>query len=368
MPPHDLLPDGNRRGRRWAKLASLIVLITLLAVVPPAMNSYDQYLITLTLVYAITTLGLNVLIGWTGQLSLAHAGVFGLGAYLSTILIQHGWGFVPSLLVAGLGSAIVGGLVVFPALRFSGFTLAVASLAFASVIVQLFDNGGSVTGGGGGLAVPVFQFSGLSQTMSTYYVTLISTVLCFVVAHRMRHLRFGRVAFSIRDTEIAAVVSGIRVVRYKVFVFAFAAFLGAIGGALYAQLETFIFPVMFSTNTLVLMLVMLFLGGASSLYGPIFGAIFAVVMVELLQSFGSYQDLLYGLLLMLVIGVLPGGMASLPERLRTSHLLGRAVRGVASRFGRGRQDEATAASPVPPTATGSSLVDDPGDGVESGVA
>ncbi len=307
--------------RTVAGVAGVVLLVAALAAAPLFLNSYRVFVMALILVYSLGVLGFNVLVGWAGQIGLAHAGFFGLGAYGSALLMERGWNFWLAMLAIGLIAVVLGAVIGWPAVQLRGFFLAIATLAFGELIVRGFGEARGLTGGGTGLAVPVFRVFGLDQTRSSYYLALIVTVVGFVALRRALGGRFGRTLKAVRDMEVATGPIGIPAARYKLLAFSVSAFVAAVAGVLFAQLNTFIFPDMFGTNLLVILLVMLLVGGVGSIAGSVIGAVFGVVIVEVFQDLGTYQRFAYGLALIVIVRFLPGGIASVPSRLRHTRAL-----------------------------------------------
>lgn len=316
---------GRLRGRGWRRAAgpAVVLLVAALAVAPAVLNSYRIFALALILMYSLTVLGFNVLVGWSGQIGLAHAGFMGLGGYGTALLLRQGWDFWPALIVIAVIAALLGALVGFPAVQLRGFFLAIATLAFGELIVRGFAEARSLTGGGTGLAVPSYRLFGLDQTRSAYALSLIVTVVGYICLYRLMHGRLGRTLKAVRDIDVATGPVGIPAARYKLIAFSLSGFVAAVSGALFAQLQTFIFPDMFGVNLLVIMLVMLLVGGTASIPGSVIGAVFGVIIVELFQDLGEYQRLAYGLALIVIVRFLPGGIASIPSRLRASRSLPR---------------------------------------------
>ncbi len=320
------VPTAPRRGRATAlRLAGLVVVVVALFALPFLVNTYLLFVVNLTLVYAVATLGFNILVGWSGQIGLAHAALFALGAYGSTISVSHGVPFPATLPLVAVGAAVIAVLIGFPAIRLTGFFLAIATLAFGFVIVEALTAATSLTGGGAGMIVEVWRLPGITSSASTYFLTAAIAVVSFLVARRVLYGRFGRTLQAVRDLGPLAGSLGVSALRYRLYAFAISGGIAALAGALYAQLQTFIFPAMFDFNLLVPFLVMVFVGGAGSLVGPVIGAAFAVILVEIFQDLGDLQAIAYGLALMLAIAVLPGGLVSLGAELRNSRLVGKLI-------------------------------------------
>ncbi|MDQ3464009.1 MAG: branched-chain amino acid ABC transporter permease [Actinomycetota bacterium] len=320
--PGTLAPSAPRN---WTavKLVGLLLVIVLLFALPFFVNTYLLFVANLTLVYAIATLGFNILVGWSGQIGLAHAALFAIGAYGSTIGVEYGAPFLATMPLVGIGAALIAVLIGFPAIRLTGFFLAIATLAFGFVIVETLTAANDLTGGGGGMIVEVWTLPGITSSASTYFLTAAVAVVAFLVARHALHGRFGRTLQAVRQLGTLVGSLGVSALRYRLYAFAISGAIAAVAGALYAQLQSFIFPAMFDLNLLVPFLVMVFVGGAGSLFGPIIGAAFAVVLVEVFQDLGDLQAIAYGLALMIAIAVLPGGLVSLGAELRNSRLVGR---------------------------------------------
>jgi len=318
---------GARRRRQWMKAVFAVLAVVALFALPFAVNSYMLFVLNLTLVYAVSTVGFNLLVGWSGQIGLAHASLFALGAYTSAIAVDHGVPFLLTLPLAGVVAGALAVLIGFPAIRLSGFFLAIATLALGLAIVELITVAEPWTGGGAGRGVTIFQLPGITSSASTYFVTLVVAVLTVFLVRRSLLGRFGRSLQTVRDLGPLSGALGVSALRYQLTAFGLSGFIAAIAGVLYSQLQTFIFPEMFEMNLLVPMLVMVFVGGAGSIWGPAIGAAFAVILQEVFQDLGDLQAIAYGIVLMIAIAVLPGGLVSLAGSTRNSRLIGRLFSG-----------------------------------------
>ncbi|MFW3169311.1 branched-chain amino acid ABC transporter permease [Geodermatophilus sp. CPCC 206100] len=325
--------EAPRRRRPLLTLAVLAVVVVLLYALPFVVNSYVLFVANLTLVYAIATLGFDILIGWSGQIGLAHAALFAVGAFGSTIAVERGLPFLVTLPLVAVLAALMAVVIGFPAIRLTGFFLAIATLAFGFVIIEALTAADGLTGGGAGKAVDVWTIPGITGSASTYFLTATIALVAFLLARRALFGRFGRTLQTVRHLGSLTGSLGVSTLRYRLVAFGVSGGIAAIAGALYAQLQTFIFPAMFDFNLLVPFLVMVFVGGAGSLYGPIVGAAFAVVLVEVFQDLGDFQAIAYGLALMLAITVLRGGLVSLGREARDSRLVARLTGRSAARKG-----------------------------------
>ncbi|MEQ8716701.1 MAG: branched-chain amino acid ABC transporter permease [Acidimicrobiales bacterium] len=309
--------DSNwRRATRWLLIAGAAVAA---AIAPSQLNSYQLFIATLIGVYAISALGFSLLVNWTGQLGVAHAAFMGLGAYGSAIMVDRGLPFVLALVLAIVGTAIAGSLLAFPAVRLRGFFLAVATLAIGDLIVRSFSQFDGLTGGGAGMAVPLIRIGGWGQSESVYAMTMCSLFVIYALSARMLRGRFGEILLTVRHLGPTADTLGISTLRYQMLAFGWSAAIGALAGVLFAQLQTYLTPSAFGFGFLVLLLVMMIIGGAS-IVGSLIGAAFVVILLEWLQALALYQRFAYATTLIVVIVVLPGGLASLPTQLKRLRL------------------------------------------------
>jgi branched-chain amino acid transport system permease protein len=269
------------------------------------------------LIYVIIGIGLNFLLGYAGQFAFAHAALMGIGAYttalLSTRLHISFWICLP---LSGVVAAVIGAVGALPAMRMRRVYLALVTLAFAQLIVWVFVNWTSVTLGSDGVDVHAPYFFGirLHGDKTVFYVILPVTALMYWVARRILESHVGRSFVAIRENEIVARCNGIDIARTKTVVFALSAFYAGIGGALYALALGFIVPDSFALSQLVLHFSIVVLGGMLSLYGAVIGAVLLTTLPEVLRDLQALQEIIYGLVLMLVILVMPLGIAGVLKR------------------------------------------------------
>ena len=267
-----------------AQVFWLVLLIASLAVFPFISGSYLIYTVNLTAIHVIVALGLNILVGYTGQISLGHAGFFAIGAYGTLFLItQAGMPFIAALPLAGFISAIFGFLLGLPALRLEGPYLAIATLGFGLTITQILGRL-HFLGGHMGLQAPPLSILSLevSSDMGRYAVIV---PICVFLTWTMRNLtktRVGRALLAIRDSDIAAECIGVNITYYKTLAFAISAFYTGIAGGLMAFVLGFINPHTFNIMVSVIFLAMVVVGGLGSVLGSIMGAIlFTFLQIEL---------------------------------------------------------------------------------------
>lgn len=272
-------------------------------------------------IFAISGIGMMLLTGYTGLINLGQAAFLGIGAYTNAVLMTRGVPFVITLPLAGLVSALFGVLIAIPTTRMTGFYLAIATLAFGSIIGTVFQKWTSVTGGFDGFAVPtpsIFGFP-IEGTTGIYYLSL--AVLIFVIWLSINILRspVGRAMVAIRDSEISAQSMGINLSLYKTISFAISAGITGLAGALFAHYVRFLAPDSFDILLSIQFVTIIFVGGLGSLHGAIFGAMFvrllpqviAIVRDDLPFGIGRMPGLepsLFGIVLVLVILFEPLGM------------------------------------------------------------
>jgi branched-chain amino acid transport system permease protein len=262
-------------------------------------------------IFIILTLSLNLIIGYAGQVSLGHAAFYGLGAYASALLSLH---FQAPFLLAALGAMVFAagcGLALgLPTLRLKEDYLAIVTLGFGVIIDLIFLNL-DITGGPEGLSgIPAPQILGLSFKPPALYLVLVLLALALVllICFSLVHSYHGRALQAIRDHEVTAQVMGINTPAYKIMIFTLAAALAGLAGSLYAHYITFINPETFGLHTSILILCMVVLGGMGSLWGSILGAAILTALPEMLRQFRDYQDLAYGLLLIILLIWRPEGL------------------------------------------------------------
>lgn len=296
----------------------VIAAITLLVGATAAFGGgYYVYVLNLTGIFALVAIGLSLLTGFSGQISLGHAGFFAIGAYASALIAQRlGLPFWIAIPAAGLLATAIGALVALPALRLKNLYLAIATLGFGIVTQKMIFEWRTLTGGGGGMQVPPPMLFGVSLAEGARMTGVIALALAAGTwaAYQLARGRTGRALTMLRESETAAACTGIQVARYKVVAFAVSAFYTAIAGGLYANLVRYINPESFNVNMSIMFLAMIVIGGMGSVGGALLGAAFYVIVPEALRGFKDAPGLIFGLSLMLVVILLPGGLASLTRR------------------------------------------------------
>ena len=297
------------------------LLLALLAVVPLTLSEFYVGEMSGVFVYAIAGVGLMLLTGYTGLVSLGHAAFLGIGAYANAILLAKGVPFALSLPAAGLISALAGVIIGIPTLRMSGLYLAIATLAFGSIVVIVGEKWSSLTGGFDGFPVPHPSILGWSIEGPTgvYYLALVVLVFVLWVAMNILRSPLGRALVAIRDSEISAQSMGIHLAFYKTVSFAISAGITGLAGAMFAHYVRHLAPDSFGILLSIQLVTIVFIGGLGSLHGAIFGAIFvsmlpqAIALVRDDLPFGigktpGLEPALFGLILVLVIMFEPHGI------------------------------------------------------------
>jgi branched-chain amino acid transport system permease protein len=275
------------------------------------MIAYLLHLAILAGIYIILTVSLNLIIGYAGQISLGHAAFFGVGAYASALMALQGhFPFLLAALGAMLAAAGSGLALGLPTLRLKEDYLAIVTLGFGVILDLVFLNL-EITGGPEGLAgIPSPSLFGLSFGPAGRYLLLVAVAvaLVLILTWRLVESYHGRALRAIRADETTAQVMGINTQAYKVAVFTLAAALAGLAGSLYAHYITFINPESFGLHTSILILAMVVLGGMGSMTGAVLGAVILTALPEMLRQFQSYQDLVYGALLVGLLILRPEGL------------------------------------------------------------
>src|SRR3954469_13792807 len=272
-------------------------------------------------VFAVAGVGMMLLAGYTGLISLGNAAFLGIGAYTEAILLAHGVPLLVTLPAAGLLTGLFGILIGLPTLRMSGLYLAIATLAFGSIVGTVFQKWDAVTGGFDGFPVPTPEIFGVAIEGATgiYYLSLVVLVIVLWLSANLLRTPLGRALVAIRDSEISAQSMGIHLARYKTFAFGISAFITGLAGALFAHYVRFLAPDAFDVLLSVQFVTIVFVGGLGSLHGVIFGALCvrllphftAITRAALPFGIGRLPGLepsLFGLVLVLVILFQPGGL------------------------------------------------------------
>lgn len=286
-------------------------LVVLGLLVPYLVAEYRVYLMTLVCIYIITAVGLNVVMGFSGQISIAQGAFMGVGAYTTAwLMAEQNLHFFLALIVAVALTTALGFVVGLPALRVAGHYLALATLAFQIIIERAIFNWDPVTNGARGLAVPSVELGGtLLRGNPLYYLVLVIAVVTILFVRNVVTSRVGRAWRALRDQPVAAVVFGMNAARYKTTAFAVSAALGGLAGSLLAVTLGYLDPLAFTLWESVKQLTMVIFGGLGTLSGPIVGAAVLESLPSFLTVFEERALMMYFIILLAVLLFFPGGIA-----------------------------------------------------------
>src|SRR3954469_6186488 len=312
----DIALFRHNGDRFWYGLLTVVVLLA-----PAVLGEFYIGELGGVFIFAIAGVGLMLLVGYTGLISLGHAAFLGIGAYVNAVLLAQGVPFLVTLPLAGAFTALCGAAIGRPTLRMSGLYLAIATLAFGSIVGTVFQKWTAVTGGFDGFAVPTPYVFGIAIEGATgiYYVSFVVLVFVLFVSANLLRSPAGRAMVAIRDSEVSAQSMGIHLARYKTLAFAISAGMTGLAGALFAHYVRFLAPDAFDVLLSVQFVTIVFVGGLGSLHGAILGALFvrllpqaiAIMRDELPFGIGRMPGLepsLFGLVLVIVILFEPGGI------------------------------------------------------------
>lgn len=298
-----------------ALLAALAAVLLAAAVALPLLaTGYVVYIANLLLVFMVLSLGLHLVIGEAGQFSLAHAAFYGIGIYTAALATNLlGLPLIVSLIAGGCLAALCGFLIGFLSLRMRDIYLALSTFAFGEAMQWVFLNWTNVTGGPNGLNIkPASLFGWIILSDKAAFPIVLTVALAFVALAVVIHVStLGRSFRAVRESEIAAVAVGINVRRTKLLAFTLSAFVAGSAGGLFTTFSTFIHPDSLGFQTTILVLTMVVVGGIGSVAGAVGGAIVFGLISELLRQVPSYQEIIYGGILILCMMYAPRGVFSL---------------------------------------------------------
>ncbi|MBW1786159.1 MAG: branched-chain amino acid ABC transporter permease [Deltaproteobacteria bacterium] len=269
----------------YAKTWVLFFAVVIVAV-PPFLGDFHQYFLSQLGIAVLAAMGINILTGYTGLISLGHAAFIGVGAYTYGNLINHlGFPFWLAILGAGFLAALLGLIIGVPALRIKGIYLAIATLAFQFICDYTFVKWKAVTGGSAGINIPSPSFGSwvMSSHLEMYYIVLFFVVLGLWCAKNLFRSKYGRALMAIRDNDVSAEVAGIPVFKYKILSFVVSSFYAGMAGALWGILMRSSTPLFYGLDVSVNYLAMVIIGGLGTIVGSVLGAIFLVFVPEFLN-------------------------------------------------------------------------------------
>ncbi|ASU39233.1 ABC transporter [Herbaspirillum sp. meg3] len=290
--------------------------IIALAVLPQVVrNPYYLHLAETILIYAILLFGLDIVVGYTGQVSLGHAGLFGIGSYTAGVLyFKLGLPFLLVLPGSIAVTALFGAILALPALRVTGPYLAMVTLAFGTIIQILINEMTFLTEGPMGIKIPKPMLGAAKMTeVEFFYVVAILMVVSLIVVHRILRSNLGRAFQALRDSPIASDCMGVSVYRYKVYAFIISAALAGLSGCLYAYSEEYISPNTYNFELTILFLLAVIMGGRKSRIGSLIGALIVVMLPSLLSDIELFRQIATVAAVIVVVG----GIASVVKKTKT---------------------------------------------------
>lgn len=319
--------------RKWISWASVIVMLVLAAAAPVLLrSSYYNLILALAAIYAIVAIGLNVLAGFTGQVSLGHAGLYAVGAYVSAWLAtQLGVSFWLALPASLLLSMAIGAVLAFPSLRLEGPYLTMVTIAFGIIVNRVLVEWSEVTGGSQGiLHIPKISIgSAVFNIRQFYWLALLLVLVGAAVARNLRNSPQGQSFLAVKDNEIGAESVGLSPYRLKTYAFIISAAFAGLAGALFAHLQGFISPEAFELEASFFFVTTIILGGLGTIVGPILGAAILTYLPEVLQQFQDWRLIIFGGIILFSLFIMPSGLAGavsslfngLLRRLGLAHLV-----------------------------------------------
>jgi len=294
-----------------APFAGVIALAVLLPLVG---NDYWALIGTRMAIYWVLVSGLNLVVGFAGHLAIGYVALLTLGAYTTSVLVAGNvMPPVPVFLalpIAAVVGAIFGVIVGLPALRLRTFYFAMSTLGFATIVTQIALAWQSVTGGGIGIAGPEFP-APFNTAWGFYFLCVVIAAFTTWLSANVARSRFGRALIAVRDAEVAAEANGIFKPKMLISIFLVAGACAAVAGGLFASLQTYITPDAFTFDLSVLFFIAILIGGRGSILGPLLGTMILTILPEIAAPLAAWSTFLYAVLLLLIVLVMPGGIAAL---------------------------------------------------------
>ena len=307
------------------------LIAVVIALLIPAILGGSVYLCLIAsfiTIYIIGASGLDILFGYSGQISMGHAAFYAIGGYATGLMTKYlGIPYFLSMILAASLAAVIGAILAFPASKLKFHFLSLATIAFGEIIYQVACHSPKkITGDFNGFSFSKLDIFGLkiNTNIKFYFFGVICVIIFLLVKQAIVHSRTGRAFIAIRENTQAAEGMGINIRKYKVIAFAISAFFVAFAGSMYLGLVGYLHPDMYLQKQSVLFVTMMLFGGSASLTGPIVGAISIEILLEGLRTFEEYQMLVYGILLLIVIIAMPGGLVGAVKDVKAGILRRRA--------------------------------------------
>ncbi|WP_345751595.1 branched-chain amino acid ABC transporter permease [Microbacterium rhizophilus] len=306
---------------RWVRIGVAVVIALLLVFAPWNLDPATNQALARIGVFAVGVLGLNVIMGYTGQVSLGQIFFLGLGAYVTAYGVTEGWNIAVVLVLAVLIPGVVGYIVALAAARLGGLAIAMVTIALPIIGVPLAKRLADWTGGSQGTSArfssaPDWFGSDLDDIWQ-YYIVLAIAAVVFALVYNLVRGKFGRALAIVKENEAVASSMGISPYRYKVMAFTIAAMIGGVSGFLYMVVVQYTSPETLAFHHSISLLASMVIGGAGSIAGSIIGGVYYVLVPNVTNEIdATLTSLLQGVILLVVLFVLPGGIASLPRVIR----------------------------------------------------
>ena len=314
---------NNKLIRQFVYLALIVFLVTIPIFVK---SPYFLHILIMVGVHVILASSLGIIVQ-TGQISFAHPAFMAIGAYTSTLLVMKvGLSYWLSLPIAAITAGLIAFLIGLPILKIRGAYFFLVTFAFLELTRLIFNYFRSPFGGSRGIIripQPVIEFPGLpkiefgANPMAYFYLVVFLTAITLFVLYRMERSRYGRIFKAIDQNDILAEALGVHIMKYKLLAFVVGCFFAGITGAFIAPFFTFINPEVAGLSASIFIIIYVIVGGLGSINGAVVGAVVLTLIPELLKTTGYYEMMLFAVLLILVTLFLPGGIISLPNRLRS---------------------------------------------------
>lgn len=308
-------------GRRpWWRIAAVVAVVVLLLVAPLVLQVEVNQQLARVGVFATAVLGLNVIMGYTGQVSLGQIFFVGFGAYVTAYGVNNDWPIVLTFVAAIVLPGLAGLIVAFAAARLGGLAIAMVTIALPVIGVPLAKRLSDLTGGSQGTSARFSkapEWTGLYDDQWQYYTVLLIAGICFLLVWNLTRGKFGRALAIVKENENVAKSMGISPYRYKVMAFTIAALIGGVAGFLYMVVIQYTSPETLAFHHSINLLASMVVGGAASILGSLLGGVYYVFVPSLTNEIApTLTALIQGAVLLIVLILLPGGLASVPHRIR----------------------------------------------------
>jgi branched-chain amino acid transport system permease protein len=305
---------------RWVQIAIVFVIAVVLIVAPLVLPIFANQTLIRIGVYAVAVLGLNIVMGYAGQVNLGQIFFLGLGAYVAAYGVTHDWNIVVVFVAACVIPGIVGLLIALAAARLGGLAIAMVTIALPIVGVPLAKRLSDLTGGSQGTSARFSgapEWTGLYDDQWQFYIVLLVTAAAFILARNLVRGKFGRALAVVRENEAVAASIGVSPYRYKVLAFTIASIFGGASGFLYLAAVQYTSPETLAFGHSIALLAAMVIGGAGSIAGSLIGGVYYVFVPQVTNAIDpTLTAISQGVILLAVLFLLPGGLVSLPKVIR----------------------------------------------------